>query len=648
MANTTDDLDFDLSQLDDTLISENQKQNLIDYINQLKTQKRSINDEFDQFKSSTGTIKRRRTKRQLVSNSVSLPLMNPDQASNLQPMLETLIYIVHEINLEQVKLTTTINQLIKRINQNELYLNQLNANIETLYEQFYTKQYSELELDPIEVPKSSSSFIEDSCQQPIDMSMTGNFPLENPAKTNGKATSTKEYIELGDPSTGLSRLVLKRKYDQVRRRTELAYIHGEKRAIGRLLTFLIRQFFSNEELRNASLDGRVRNTQALAEDRMCIIDKHLQTIFGIDYNLYRITKDCAEQVNVVCRHARNPKNFYDNHKNTSSKIEVQTAMMNETDVVEDKQLDEYESFQEELFIQANEQRFHELAREYDTVCSEVVKQREIESQLRSENEQIQKISNEFQQQLTAVQQNGQQSHAKLESLSEQVRQLSTEREHLRNTISEKEKDIYEFQKQREALEEENRQVHNTNNATIERLQALETTTSQLQSLELLWNKERQLYTEQLQTLEQSLIESKKLAIDQQTQIMQLTVQLESTEGQSQAQKRSLDIGLDEKNEAILNLDRQLREKAQRIEQLQTDLQRTIRQMENQQITSNKTIQSLKTQIDELGKKNSVMNEKYDEQSQLLVKVTSERDVIKGEMKTLNEMFEKQSTENGKC
>ena len=57
----------------------------------------------------------------------------------------------------------------------------------------------------------------------------------------------------------------------------------------------------------------------------------------------------------------------------------------------------------------------------------------------------------------------------------------------------------------------------------------------IQSLELLWNKERQLYTEQLQSLEQSLIESKKLAIDQQTQIMQLTVQLESTEGQSQAQ-----------------------------------------------------------------------------------------------------------------
>lgn len=35
-----------------------------------------------------------------------------------------------------------------------------------------------------------------------------------------------------------------------------------------------------------------------------------------------------------------------------------------------------------------EQRFHELAREYDTVHNEVVKQRDIENQLRSENEQL--------------------------------------------------------------------------------------------------------------------------------------------------------------------------------------------------------------------------------------------------------------------
>ena len=96
--------------------------------------------------------------------------------------------------------------------------------------------------------------------------------------------------------------------------------------------------------------------------------------------------------------------------------------------------------------------------------------------------------------------------------------------------------------------------------------------------------------EKIQTLEQSLIESKKLSIDQQTKVMQLTIQLESTEGQLQAQvclyvfkqnkkklkflwisllikKRSLDMGIDEKNEAILNLDRQLREKTQRIEQV---------------------------------------------------------------------------------
>ncbi|CAF3299727.1 unnamed protein product [Rotaria socialis] len=653
MTTTTnnDDVDFDFSQLDDTLISDNQKQNLVDYINQIKTQKRSIHDELNQFKLSTGQVKRRRTKRQVLSNSISLPMINNDQTNNLQTMLETLIYIVHEINLEQVKLSTIINQLIKRINQNELYLNQLNINVETLYEQYQSKQYSEFEVDPIELPKSSSSssvIDNNNYQQPIDMSTTGNNfnSLDNTTKTTGKSLVNKEYIELGDPSIDLSCLVLKRKYDQVRRRTELAYIHGEKRAIGRLLTFLIRQFFSNEELRNASLDGRVRNTQALAKDRMSIIDKHLKSIFGMDYNLYRITKDCAEQVNVVCRHARNPKHFFDN-SNSKIKTEINNSTLNQNDTVEDKQYDEYESFQEELFIQANEQRFHELAREYDVVHSEVVKQREIESQLRSENEQLQKTSHDIEQQLSTIRKDEQQLNTKLETTMEQVRQLATEREQLKNSISEKEQENFELRKQRESLDEENRQVHETNSSTIARLQELENTSSQLQSLELLWNKERQLYSEQLLTLEQSLIESKKLAIDQQTKIMQLTVQYESTEGQLEAQKRSLDMGIDEKNESILNLDRQLREKTQRIEQLQIDLQRIVRQMENQQLLSNKTIQSLKNQIDELLKKNLSITEKYDEKNELLAKVISERDVVKTEIRTLSETFDKQSIDSGK-
>jgi hypothetical protein len=86
---------------------------------------------------------------------------------------------------------------------------------------------------------------------------------------------------------------------------------------------------------------------------MCIIDKHLQSIFGIDYNLYRITKDCAEQVNVVCRHARNPKNFCDNINNSTMKIEMNNSIINQNDIMEDREFDEYESFQEQLFIQAN-------------------------------------------------------------------------------------------------------------------------------------------------------------------------------------------------------------------------------------------------------------------------------------------------------
>lgn len=61
-------------------------------------------------------------------------------------------------------------------------------------------------------------------------------------------------------------------------------------------------------------------------------------------------------------------------------------------------------------------------------------------------------------------------------------------------------------------------------------------------MESLWNKERQLYVEQIQRLEQSLVESKKLSIEQQTQIMQLTVQFESTDGQLQGQVCDRSVG----------------------------------------------------------------------------------------------------------
>ena len=51
----TEEIEFDFSQLDDTLINEQQKQSLIDYINQIKSQKRVIHDELHSFKASTGT-----------------------------------------------------------------------------------------------------------------------------------------------------------------------------------------------------------------------------------------------------------------------------------------------------------------------------------------------------------------------------------------------------------------------------------------------------------------------------------------------------------------------------------------------------------------------------------------------------------------
>lgn len=55
MATTTDPIEFDLSQLDQTLISDEQKQNLIEYINRLQSEKRSTDEQFNAFKLSTGT-----------------------------------------------------------------------------------------------------------------------------------------------------------------------------------------------------------------------------------------------------------------------------------------------------------------------------------------------------------------------------------------------------------------------------------------------------------------------------------------------------------------------------------------------------------------------------------------------------------------
>ena len=51
---STDEMEFDFSQLDDTLINDQQKQNLIDYVNQIQSQKRALHDELNNFKLSTG------------------------------------------------------------------------------------------------------------------------------------------------------------------------------------------------------------------------------------------------------------------------------------------------------------------------------------------------------------------------------------------------------------------------------------------------------------------------------------------------------------------------------------------------------------------------------------------------------------------
>ncbi|CAF3108011.1 unnamed protein product, partial [Rotaria sp. Silwood2] len=58
-----------------------------------------------------------------------------------------------------------------------------------------TKQYSEFEIDPIELPRksSSSSIIDNNYQQPIDMTTTGNNynSIDNTTKTIGKSSPNK-------------------------------------------------------------------------------------------------------------------------------------------------------------------------------------------------------------------------------------------------------------------------------------------------------------------------------------------------------------------------------------------------------------------------------------------------------------------------
>jgi len=252
---------------------------------------------------------------------------------------------------------------------------------------------------------------------------------------------------------------------------------------------------------------------------------------------------------------------------------------------------------------SSEERFHQLAQEYERVRAEVEQQRTNENQLRATNERIQINLQTAEEQVNHLKLSEQQFQTKFQNFNEQLRQISNERDQLKTLLDEKEKEIYALQKQRESLEEENRQVHQTNSNTILRLQELESTGVQLQSLENLWAKERSLYVEQIQNLEQSLVETKKLSIEQQTKIMQMEIQFETQEGQIDAQKRSLDMGIKDKDQKILDLDRQLREKNQRVEQFELDLRRLNRQIENEQQTNEKTIQSLKNQLEELNKKN---------------------------------------------
>lgn len=57
MASTnSESIEFDLSQFDESFISEEQKQNFIDFVNEIQRQKRTIEDELNQLKLSSGIL----------------------------------------------------------------------------------------------------------------------------------------------------------------------------------------------------------------------------------------------------------------------------------------------------------------------------------------------------------------------------------------------------------------------------------------------------------------------------------------------------------------------------------------------------------------------------------------------------------------
>src|SRR4051812_10776009 len=71
-----------------------------------------------------------------------------------------------------------------------------------------------------------------------------------------------------------------------------------------LLAYLFSALFTEEELKDSSVDGSVRGTKAFDSVRVAAIDKHLFDLYGARYTKLRTSNQYKEILNKKCGRVR--------------------------------------------------------------------------------------------------------------------------------------------------------------------------------------------------------------------------------------------------------------------------------------------------------------------------------------------------------
>ncbi|CAF0966140.1 unnamed protein product [Didymodactylos carnosus] len=133
-------------------------------------------------------------------------------------------------------------------------------------------------------------------------------PFE-PTVNNKRKTSENDLLQdingpvptltITNPTTQESYQVYTEKYNRAKNAAETELLTGEK-GFNHLLSFLFGAIFSNEELRESSINGTVKGTKSLCPQRVHTIDQHMYNIYGQRYSTYRQTKKFKDTINKKC------------------------------------------------------------------------------------------------------------------------------------------------------------------------------------------------------------------------------------------------------------------------------------------------------------------------------------------------------------